>query len=281
MNIDVAKKGVVRDHQCISCMKCTSEAACPVKETVEFSVAKPPVKIRTRMLAIVTVAILFGGILISSLLGYWNTESSKTPVLIREGEFAGQPSPSDIRGSYTWEDVSKAFNIPSPLLVEAFKASAATDKVNLLEALYLGNVPEGFEVGTDSVRLFVSLYTGLPHTIEEGTLLPKSAIEVLRREGKDTAKNFEELASKAISLEKTATPVVAPTAPAASSVSTITISGKTTFKEMVSAGYVLEEIEAIVGIPKDLNMTIKDFVAEKGIEFSEMKAALALLTPKK
>jgi ferredoxin len=35
MNIDVANKKVVRDHQCISCLECTSEAACPVPATVE------------------------------------------------------------------------------------------------------------------------------------------------------------------------------------------------------------------------------------------------------
>lgn len=36
MNIDVAKAGVVRDHQCISCLECTSEIACPVPATVEM-----------------------------------------------------------------------------------------------------------------------------------------------------------------------------------------------------------------------------------------------------
>jgi polyferredoxin len=35
MNIDVANKKVVRDHQCISCLECTSEVACPVPATVE------------------------------------------------------------------------------------------------------------------------------------------------------------------------------------------------------------------------------------------------------
>ncbi len=34
MNIDVANKGTVRDHQCISCYVCTSDAACPVEDTV-------------------------------------------------------------------------------------------------------------------------------------------------------------------------------------------------------------------------------------------------------
>lgn len=34
MNIPVDTKKVVRDHQCISCMECTSEAVCPVANTV-------------------------------------------------------------------------------------------------------------------------------------------------------------------------------------------------------------------------------------------------------
>jgi polyferredoxin len=38
MNIPVSQKKIIRDHQCISCMECTSEACCPVKETVVFSV---------------------------------------------------------------------------------------------------------------------------------------------------------------------------------------------------------------------------------------------------
>jgi polyferredoxin len=34
MNIPVDTKATVRDHQCISCMECTSEAVCPVAKTV-------------------------------------------------------------------------------------------------------------------------------------------------------------------------------------------------------------------------------------------------------
>jgi polyferredoxin len=34
MNIPVDSKTTVRDHQCISCMECTSEAVCPVAKTV-------------------------------------------------------------------------------------------------------------------------------------------------------------------------------------------------------------------------------------------------------
>ncbi len=37
MNIVVENKDVIRDHQCISCLECTSEAVCPVADTVNFS----------------------------------------------------------------------------------------------------------------------------------------------------------------------------------------------------------------------------------------------------
>ena len=40
MNIRVSTAGTVRDHQCISCMICTSEAACPVDDTVCLSAGK-------------------------------------------------------------------------------------------------------------------------------------------------------------------------------------------------------------------------------------------------
>ena len=37
MNIDVAGKKTISDPQCIRCMKCTSEVACPVDDTVKLS----------------------------------------------------------------------------------------------------------------------------------------------------------------------------------------------------------------------------------------------------
>ena len=37
MNIPVDTVTIVRDHQCISCLECTSEAVCPVAKTVQFS----------------------------------------------------------------------------------------------------------------------------------------------------------------------------------------------------------------------------------------------------
>ena len=40
MNIKVSTAGTVRNHQCISCLKCTSEQRCPVDATVEFAIGR-------------------------------------------------------------------------------------------------------------------------------------------------------------------------------------------------------------------------------------------------
>lgn len=41
MNIEVSTSGVVRDHQCISCFRCTSDdGVCPVPRTLEFNTRK-------------------------------------------------------------------------------------------------------------------------------------------------------------------------------------------------------------------------------------------------
>jgi len=40
MNIPVSTSGAVRHHQCITCLECTSEQACPVENTVELTTVK-------------------------------------------------------------------------------------------------------------------------------------------------------------------------------------------------------------------------------------------------
>lgn len=36
MNIEISNKDIVRNHQCISCMQCTSEISCPIENTVSM-----------------------------------------------------------------------------------------------------------------------------------------------------------------------------------------------------------------------------------------------------
>ncbi len=183
-------------------------------------------KVTYKTIGILVVASFVVGIAAAELSGLWKTESTKEPISIKEGEFAGMPNPSDIRGSYTWSDVAKAFGFDVSLALKAFGASDPLVKVNTLESIYEGaSLPEGAEIGTDSVRLFVSLLTGLPHSPEESTILPFSAIEVLRAEGKASSDLIEEAAARAYKAgsvqEKEATASVAPKgeAPASAAVS--------------------------------------------------------------
>ena len=41
MNIEVSNKSKIMDHQCISCLECTSEAACPIAATLELNTSQP------------------------------------------------------------------------------------------------------------------------------------------------------------------------------------------------------------------------------------------------
>ena len=119
--------------------------------------------------------IVFGGIAVSDALGLWVTESTKEPVKIASGEFKGLSDPNDIRGSYTFADIEKSFGVKVASLAEAFGIEGTDEekaayKCNGLEEKYAGLSQE---IGTDSVRLFVGLATGLP--VEKGSYLPETA----------------------------------------------------------------------------------------------------------
>lgn len=276
MNIEVERAKTVRNHQCISCLECTSDAACPKEATVTLSGPGGKPVLRALPLAVIAVAVLFGGIALSVFLGRWNVSSSKIPATIRSGDFVGQPNPSDIRGSYTWDDVSNAFAVPVDALVQAFGAESSTARVNALETVWAGKLAEGTEVGTDSVRIFVSLYTGLPHTPEEGSVLPLTAVNVLEKAGKSVPVHIRDSAVSPDSASIT-TPVTESSGNSASVISpvAIAITGKTTFRELENAGYDMEKVEVLTGKFTDPDEAIRDFCLRSGIEFSAVKEGLS------
>ncbi len=273
-------------------------------------------KITIKSMAIIVAAAFALGIGGASLLGFWHTTSTKQPITIKEGDFAGMPSPTDIRGSYTWADVAKAFNFDVTLILKAFGAANETEKVNTLEAIYgTAGLPAGTEIGTDSVRLFVSLLTGLPHSSEESTVLPVSAIAVLRENGKADAALIDAAAARAYDPASSrtpapeaaimATPAVAPTAantvpsakPVSSTSTTVkaegtatsehiatpgTVGGKTTFKDLKEWGLSEEKIKSVTGGKIGSgDLVVKDWAAANGLTFSELKVKLQdLLTIK-
>ena len=136
-----------------------------------------------------SILFVVAGILASSALGWWQTESNKIPPRLETaaigagtGTEAGQTvtyDPAGIKGSFTFGEISRLYAIPLEDLADAFgvdRGKAEAFKVKELETVYA----KGSEVGTSSVRLFAAWYKGLPFERKEESVLPVPAVEILR-----------------------------------------------------------------------------------------------------
>ena len=237
----------------------------------------------SKPLSVILFAILFGGIALSSAMGWWATESTKEPAAFTEGEFAGLANPADIRGSYTFGDIANSFEVTPEILAQAFGVSTddpAAFAVKDLEAIYLES---GYEVGTNSVRMFVAFYTGLPFDLTaEETVMPKSATDILLAKGNLTPEQVAYLETHTVNVNEPASAVepVTESTPVAEethveSTEDYTIKGKTTFGDLVLWGVPKETIEALIGADMpDPAMKVKDYASANGLDFETLKPAL-------
>ena len=243
-------------------------------------------KLTSKPLALAILVILFGGIMATTAMNWWQTESSKVPAVFTEGELAGEYNPADIRGSYTFGEVSDLFDIPLADLSAAFQIPAGTDaatfELKSLETLY-ADLPQ--EIGTSSVRMFVALYKGLPYDFSnEDTFLLLQSVEILQREGQLSAEQEEYLKSHIVNTSLTviskpvfeATALPAPTIAETDELATDhTVKGSTTFQDLLDWGMAQSKIESILGESMPAAETvIKNYYTEKGLEFSAAKSSL-------
>jgi hypothetical protein len=243
----------------------------------------------SKPLAAIVMAILFGGILFSRAMGWWQTESTKQAATFNEGEFAGQPNPADIRGSYTFGDVENNFDVPAATLAQAFGVPSdnpSTFGLKELETIYADTE---FEIGTTSVRFFVALYAGLPYEITGDIYMPKQGVEMLKSLTTLTAEQISYLDSHAVLLNP---PGAAQDPPEPASVPSTeipsgedahtetdstdrTLKGKTTFQEVLDWGIPQATLEAIIGGQMASPLTkVKDYCSEQGLNFEEIRPAL-------
>jgi len=260
-------------------------------------------KLRSPHIAAGTLVFVFGGIFISMLLGVWRTESSKIPAAYTEGEFAGEYDPADIRGSYTFEDIEKAFDVPVEALAEAY-GFEAQDKPGAVQAKIFEEIfgeIDGKEIGTDSVRLFVALYAGRPYTAEETTALPIRAVDLLVRDGRIDETTAEEIRQRhgvQLALDmmgpdtvQTAGETGAKPASDDAAGNTggnaggapetdpgdedTTIKGRTTFGDLLDWGLSQEVIEEVIGMPMGpADQTVREFFIEQDVDFGSYKDEL-------
>lgn len=236
-------------------------------------------KLKSYTLAALVVVIIFGGIILSTALGWWQTESTKSPQRFDSGAAAGEYDPADIRGSYTFGEISGLFDIPLEDLAAAFRLPADVDAASFtvkdLEAIVTG-LP--VEVGTSSVRMFTAFYNGLPYDLAaaEATYLFPEAAEILTAHNKMLPEQAAYLLTH-IATADTVPPTSADTAVVTtdSAETEKKVSGSTTFQYLLDWGLSQETIETVIGEPMpDPSLLIKDFATQNGLEFSTLKNAL-------
>ena len=233
-------------------------------------------RIKATVAGVALPLLFIAGIFISSAVGYWRTESSKVPAKYTEGIFAGEADPADIRGSYSFSDLEKAFDIPVDTLAKAFGFLNSENpegiKIKEFESAY--GFVDDLEIGTGSMRLFVALYKGLPYETEEDTAIPGPAWNILNKEGATDKETLSSYSERVVSLEGLEVSTEAATHTEESDEETV-IKGKTLFSDLLDWGLSREQIENVLGITMGApGTTIRDFCIEQGIEFSTVKNPL-------
>lgn len=257
---------------------------------------KKAIVVQGWMVAVSVVVLLFGGIYLTIGTGHWATDRKAEPIKLQSGDY----DPADIRGSYTFTEVEKFFGVPATFLFEAFgiPEEKRTDafQIKEMEGLFEPVILEGteIEVGTDLVRVFTSLYTGLPYQSDETTHLPEGLVKTLIQEQKlsEDQKAYWEthtfpliLAGSAPTQEEiqTTTSTEQPQAehsPTAESAA-VDIKGRTTMGELLDFGLTKEQFKDLAGIEMPgAAIKMKDFVDANGLDMETIKAKiLEVLVP--
>ncbi len=170
----------------------------------------------------ISTAIVLLGIGLTAAFGFWTTVSTKVPRKLSSEQLsqldssksvsgsagsqttvastAGQLeyNPNDIKGSYTFQEISNLYKIPLDDITSAFmveKSAAATFKCKDLEGIFSG---ASNEIGTASVRMFVSYYYGLDYPLTEEVYLPETAVKILKEKSSVTSTQLVYLESHTV-----------------------------------------------------------------------------------
>lgn len=245
----------------------------------------------TAVLALIIPAVIFGGIGIARSLGWWITAGGSSLAASRLSETgAVLADPAEIRGSTSFAEIEAAFGLSSSMVAEAFGIEAGNPgivRANYIDSIYgevSGTDGESKDIGTDSVKLFVSRMTGIPYEPEAATGLPASAIDAILFFGPGmTEQERQELfAREADSRTAVFDPSDDSHEDEESEGTAVSGSlewrGRTTFGELIALGVGRAEIEEAVGFPiESTSQAVRDFADAHGLSFSEIKTTLGAL----
>lgn len=211
-------------------------------------------KINPFVYGALVLAMFLGIITGSQFVGIWSVSGKITST----GEQV-QPSAADInsiKGWMTLEQVTTTFQVPLPELLVAFDLPADTPPTTALKDLE----SEIFSVTSLRTWLQEQMVTSALPTMESTIM-----------EGNPVAVPTAQLMATPTALAKLDnTP-----APTEHEASLKTMTGKTTFQELLDWGVPASSIQAVIGseLPAR-SAVIKDFVTGQGLEFTSIKSRL-------
>lgn len=222
-------------------------------------------KIKSWQIALTVIVVIFGGTMLSGMFGLMGEEDEKTPARYESGEY----DPYDIRGSYTFGEISEFFSIDIDVLSEAFGVTGDMQTKDL-ESLY---GEEEMEIGNSSVQLFVAIYNGIEPLYDE-QYFPVSAVTVLKRDVDLDEDTLSYLESHQIDTE----PVISDVEAEEGEYEEALIKGNTTFGQLLDYGIKKEEIEEIIGAEMPAAAeTVRNYCTSNGLTFSDIKYKLESL----
>lgn len=159
-------------------------------------------KIKPKTTIIISICIVLAGIVFTSAFGLWVTQSTKVPDKLKQNEYSQKNDPADIRGSYSFSEISNLFSVPVEDLATAFlveEGDAEEFKCKDLEKIF-ADAPN--EIGTGSVRMFVAFYHGLPYDLTESNYVTDRAAQILKQKSSMTPEQLSYLENHTVTVSK-------------------------------------------------------------------------------
>jgi hypothetical protein len=201
-------------------------------------------KIKPIVYGIVVLSVFFGIILGFQAAGVWSTSGKVDP----SGK-AIQPSDSDptsIKGWMTLEQIVTTYNVPLADILTQFNLPVTTPITTAVKDL------ESDTFDTSALIAWLQSRT-LPADVPTATLEPTVAALATTQISTEISEVVTPAATEHLAPDRT-------------------ITGKTTFQELLDWGVTNEALQTIVGEPiTDYNLVIKDYAVGKGLAFSDIK----------
>ncbi len=253
-------------------------------------------KIRYVHIFFAIIIILVGGIWLTSQVGLFATtrSASSTPLQggggrqiqpvatesIAEGVSTELFDVANTRGSFTLVEVEQFYKVTPEVIIEAFSLSRDTNpstfQLRDLKEIYAPVEIDGqmYEVETDTVKVFVSLYSGIPYVSDETFYLPEKAVRLLISENRLTPEEESYWEAHTFNLESLAQDELAIVQESGA----VSFTGNTTIAALFSMGLNEETFKEITGfeVPEDTTITIRNFVFTHDLGFDDVSEELEM-----